>query len=536
MAFGRYDYASFLSFSSYAAGSVVIPVALVSLAKDLGFSLDKGGMTAGGALHLGRTIPMVGSMLLCGFLAGRWGKRKTMGVSVALMGLGVLLCAVAPVYGVLFLALMVAGLGEGVIEGLATPFVQALHRDEPGRYINFSHSFWSIGVVVTVLGAGGLIFWGVPWRWPVAGAAVAAFIAAALILLPQTRGHEYPENSEPDHWKTVWGHARQIVRMRRFWLFFAAMFVAGGGEFCLTFWCASLIQLDFVGTALAGGAGVACFAGGMFLGRTGWGYLIKQHQLKQLVVWSALAGTLVTLLIPSLTNLWLLFGLLFLAGVASAPFWPSTQSYCADRLPEADTTMLFILLSCAGVPGCGVFTWLMGYIGDQTGDLRVAFYLVPACYLTLGTLIAVDWFRSSRGADAKPTRLGTVAVWTIVVFVATGVAAWSAMDWMDPFNDMSFSPAAWAQRSYEDRAPMARDLVRHHLPAGLAQIQVESLLGQPDDVLVGPEDSGANRLPGVETYEYGIGSWSLHQGFDDAFVYVHFDASGHVIGAEINGY
>ena len=42
-------------------------------------------------------------------------------------------------------------------------------------------------------------------------------------------------------------------------------------------------------------------------------------------------------------------GLLFLAGLATAPFWPSVQSYATDRLPAADTTMLLILLSCAGI-------------------------------------------------------------------------------------------------------------------------------------------------------------------------------------------
>ena len=66
--------------------------------------------------------------------------------------------------------------------------------------------------------------------------------------------------------------------------------------------------------------------------------------------------------------------------------------------------MLFILLSCAGIPGCGFFTWLMGCLGDQTGDLRLAFYLVPGCYLTLAVLIGFDWIRSSRGQVQTPAR------------------------------------------------------------------------------------------------------------------------------------
>lgn len=402
MTFGRYDLAAFTSFFAYAAGSVVLPVALVSLAQDLGFSLEEGGMSEGGALHLGRTLVMMVSMLLCGFIAARWGKRRAMGAAVALMGLGVMLCAVAPFYGVLFVALMIAGLGEGVIEGLATPFVEALHPEEPGRYINFAHSFWSVGVFVTVLATGGLISLGVSWRVLVGAAALFAFVAAAITLLPVSRERAYPEHPEAIHWKTVWGHAHELIRTRRFWLFFAAMFVAGGGEFCLTFWCASYIQLSFLNAAWAGGVGTACFAGGMFLGRTGWGYLIKQHQLNYLIFWSALVGTAVTCLFPFLTNLWVFFGLLFVAGIAVAPYWPSVQSYSADRMPQTDTTMLYILLSCAGIPGCGVFAWLMGYLGDQTGDLRAAFWLIPACFLTLAALIGYDWLRPLPAGHDKP--------------------------------------------------------------------------------------------------------------------------------------
>lgn len=387
---GRYDYAAFLSFFAYASGSVVVPVALVSLARELGFSLEDGGMSAGGALHLGRTIPIVASMVVCGFAAGRWGKRRTFGWSALLMGLGMGLCALAPAYGMLLLALMVAGVGEGMIEGLATPFVRDLHPDEPGRYINFSHAFWPVGVLVTVIASGALLSLGVSWRIVMGAVAAVSLLPAALLLLPTRSGRGYPERPEPLHWRVVGNQAVAILRRPRFWLFFAAMFVAGGGELCLTFWSASYIQLSFTPAPWAGGLGTACFAAGMVVGRTGWGYLIKQHQLRTLLIASGVAGALITLCFPILRDLHLFFGLLFLAGIATAPFWPTVQSYCADRLPGADTTMLFILLSCAGIPGCGFFTWLMGYIADQSGELACAFYLVPGCFLTLVALIGLD--------------------------------------------------------------------------------------------------------------------------------------------------
>ncbi len=391
MIFGRYDYAAFLTFFAYAAGSVVVPVVLVDLARELGFTLEQGGMTEGGVLHLGRSAAMMVSMVLCGFAAGCWGKRRIFGWSSVLMGVGMGLCAVAPAYGVLLLAMMLAGLGEGVVEGLATPFVQDLHPDQPGRYINFTHGFWSIGVLVTVLVSGWLLSLGVSWRLLIGVVMALSMIPAWMILIQTHRSARYPDHPEPVHWTTVRDQAMVIIKTPCFWVFFAAMFVAGGGEFCLTFWMAAYIQLNFASTAWAGGLGTAFFAAGMAAGRTGWPHLIAQRHLNSLIVWSALGGTAITLLFPLVDSQWLFFGLLFGAGIATAPFWPSVQSYCADCMPKANTTILFIMLSCAGIPGCGVLTWLMGWIGNHRG-LRPALYLIPVCYLILAGLVSYGWY------------------------------------------------------------------------------------------------------------------------------------------------
>lgn len=386
MRFGRYDHASFLTYLAYAAGSVAAPVCLVHLARDLGFRLDDGGMSAGGALHLGRTAAIVAAMLGCGFWAGRWGKRPTLGFSVLLMGLGVGLCAVAPTYGIVFLALIVAGIGEGVVEGLATPFVQELHPDEPGRYVNFSHAFWSIGVLVTVLAAGAALSAGVSWRLVIGAVAVLSAVPALLLL---GRDPAYRETTEPLDRAAILDHARQLLRRPRFWVLFAAMFVAGGGEFCLTFWSASFLQINLAASAWVGGVGTACFAGGMALGRMAGAWWVPEHRLCPFILISAAAGVAISLLLPTVRHLGLFLTLLFVVGIATAPFWPSIQSYSVPRLPGTDTTLLMILLACAGIPGCGFATWLMGVIGDRAG-LGAAFYMVPACYAILFGLVAVE--------------------------------------------------------------------------------------------------------------------------------------------------
>ena len=135
----------------------------------------------------------------------------------------------------------------------------------------------------------------------------------------------------------------------------------------------------------------------MFLGRAGWALLLGDHHLRPLLLGSTAAGVLLTAGLPLVHSLPLLFVLLFLAGVAVAPYWPSVQALAARCLKREDPTVLFVLLSCAGVPGCGVFTWAMGWLGDATG-LRAAFFLVPACFLGLGVLMALA---STRGPSAE---------------------------------------------------------------------------------------------------------------------------------------
>ncbi|MBQ7666840.1 MAG: MFS transporter, partial [Kiritimatiellae bacterium] len=161
--FGRFDYAAFLTFAAYAGVSLAIPVVLVDMADELGFPLLKGGMASGGAFQAVRSLAMCASMAFSGFAAARWGNRRPLGAAVGLMALGLLLCAFAPSYELVMPALLAAGLGEGVVEGLGTPFVQDMHGEEPSRYVNFTHGFWSLGTFMFALAAGAALTMRASW-------------------------------------------------------------------------------------------------------------------------------------------------------------------------------------------------------------------------------------------------------------------------------------------------------------------------------------------------------------------------------------
>ncbi len=407
---GRYDYAGYSAFISYALCSLSIPLTIVAMGKSLNFPLDAGGMAAGGTLHLIRSIAIVAALLLCGAVAGRFGKRVSMGCCMLMTGVGILLCGLAPVYWVLIPCLLFAGFGEGICEGVATPFVQDLHRDAPERYVNIAHGMWSVGILLCVVLAGGLLTLGVSWRLILVGCGVMAALSSLLFLWKERAGQQYAESAEKTGMRQVLQYSGAIARTPRFWVYCLGMFMGAGAEFCLTFWAAAYLQLGFDAGAWFVGLGTGAIALGMFLGRTLFGYFAKREYLKHLLLFSGLGTIPLSLLLvvlrpemfPSTTVLFTaLFGILFLCGIGIAPYWPSLQVHGVANLPELDSTMLYIYFSAMGIPGCGFFTWMMGVLGDHFG-LRGAFLLIPGSLVLFCLIIFFEgWVFKNRRESAE---------------------------------------------------------------------------------------------------------------------------------------
>lgn len=402
---GRYDYAAFASFTAYAASSMVIPLSIVSIGKSLNFPLDDGGMGLGGFLHMTRSIAMLIMLAICGWIAGRWGKRITMGYGLLGMGLGIFLCAMAQQYWMLLPFLFFAGIGEGFIEGVATPFVQDLHRDEPDRYVPIAHSFWSVGIGFSVIFVGGMLAIGVSWRVVLACIGLFACLSSLGFLWRDSVLHPYPESGSRIDLPTFIRNSWAIAKCPRFWVYCLAMFVGAGSEFGLTFWAAPYIELNFNAGPWVASLGTGAIAIGMFIGRSLFGYFSTPRTIPFILTGSALCTIPVSLalvfltpeLIPSKPVLFvILFIMLLIAGIGIAPYWPSLQVYGVYNLRQYDATLLYIYFSALGIPGCGLFTWLLGYLGDHFG-MHKAFLVIPASLAAYAAVIFLEhWIFPNR--------------------------------------------------------------------------------------------------------------------------------------------
>ena len=381
---------------AYAAGSVIFPVVIPDLAKALNFPLDSGGMGTAGSLHAVRCAAMVCAMASSGFIAGRFGLRKAILPGIILMSGSVIGAIFAPSYRFLLLVMLGAGLGEGILEALATPFVQALHKDEePARYVSFSHSFWSVGVALTTIGAGVMLNYDISWKFALLIVALSGLPGIIMLIIPSKKEQLKLNAVKGKSAGEVVAHSVELFRCGRFWLFFAAIFFAGGGEWCLTFWIPTFVQLVHQGSAFMSGVAMALFAFGMMAGRMLAGMLIPQRYLPILLIATGIFSCVIGSFIPFAPDVLTVCILVTLAGVGVGPFWPCIQSVCVDKL-QLDATQIYIILSCAGIPGCGVFTWLQGALGDVSWiGLRYSFFLMPVSILIM-TLLLVAAFRSKQ--------------------------------------------------------------------------------------------------------------------------------------------
>ena len=400
---GRYDYAAYSAFVMYSVCSFSIPLLIVSIGKELNFPLDGGGMSYGGALHMIRCAAMMITLLLCGWIASFMGKRITMGTSILLIGAGILFCAFSQAYWMLLPCLLLAGLGEGVCEGIATPFVQDLHPDAPERYVNIAHSFWSVGTVLAVLLSGGLVMLGVNWRLILGVMGLLTLLASLGFLWKENPASPYPGTDEKIDFPALFKKSAAIIKVPRFWRCCLAMFFGAGAEFGLTFWAAAYLELHLNTSAWIAGLGTGTIAFGMFAGRTFFGYFAKPGMLRYILLATASGTIPVTLLLawlhpgimPPGLLFTVLFVLLFLAGIGISPYWPTMQVYGVNRMPQLDSTLLYVYFSAMGVPGCGFFTWLMGAVGDRWG-LTGAILVVPCCLLVFIGIVLWECFFSGK--------------------------------------------------------------------------------------------------------------------------------------------
>ncbi len=340
---------------SLAIGMNLLPVFLVGI-----------GVTYGGAAglsqeQLGRLgaacfSGLVLGIVVTGPLADRWGAKPFVQFGNVASVLSLLGMAWAPTYLALAAALFCLGLAAGVMDMVLSPVVAALNPARRTVALNWLHSFYCVGAVVTILAGTLALQAGFTWQH------------ACLLLIPLPLGLLLA--FAPMRFPALVGEGgrtslRHLLGQRWFVVALAAIFLAGATELGMAQWLPAYAEKSLGFPAWMGGLSLLLFSLMMAVGRMAVGAAGMRLDPFRAMGWGCALSVVLLLAGSFLPVSSLALSACILAGFTGSALWPTMLAVTSDRHPEGGATM-FGALAALGNAGGIFMPWLVGWIADRS--------------------------------------------------------------------------------------------------------------------------------------------------------------------------
>lgn len=329
----------FFSFFAFGFVDNIKGPALPSLLQDLDFSYSQGGGILFGA-YLGFVI----ATLLTGPVSDLLGNRIVLLMAGIFITVGLLGLGTVATYPLLFLAMLIVGLGAGAIEVGGNGLIVALHREAQGRFLNLLATFHGVGSMIAPLYAAWILTSTGNWRQIFLFAAPLA-VALALIFLVTP----VPSPASDEQHGFDWAVLRRSGFSTTMILFYLALGFYVATELGIAAWIVEyLIQQKGIAQTTA-----AYYLSGFFaavmVGRLIGSVIVERIGYLRSVLLAAI-GALLCLLIALVGPPSLAF-FLSLSGLFCSIIFP-TLTAAVSRLHTQNTgTILGLLFTAGGLGG-----------------------------------------------------------------------------------------------------------------------------------------------------------------------------------------
>jgi predicted MFS family arabinose efflux permease len=324
------------------------------LKADFGFTDTQMGTMVGPGLW-GFTITIV----LGGFLVDAFGMRRLLGMAFFGHVGGTLLTITASSFTQLYLATLMIGLANGLVEAVCNPLVTTLYPESKAKHLNIFHAWWPGGLIIgglagyTLTKIMGLDVAAVShatlslgWKIKMGLILVPAFSYGALIW-----GQEFPQTERVQTGVSYGEMLREAFRPM-FLLFLVLMMVTAATELGPDQWVGNLLQ-NLVG--IQGILLLVYTAGIMFVLRQFFaGPLVKALTPLGVLSLSSILSAIGLFWLSSSTSAAMVFAAATVFGIGKAYFWPTMIGTVAERFPKGGALLLCLM------GGAGMFS--VGYL------------------------------------------------------------------------------------------------------------------------------------------------------------------------------
>ncbi len=342
------------SMMSLAIGLNLLPVFLTSLSATFGGSA---GLTQEQLGRLGAIgfAGLVLGILITGPLADRWGAKGFALVANGIISASLAGMSFAPDYGILSATIFCLGFGAGVLDMILSPVVAALNPGRRSAAMNWLHSFYCVGAVVTIFAGTVALRIGLGWRH-----ACLVLLPLPLVLLGGLAQLAFP--------KLLTGQGKRL-RMRRLlreWWFAGALiaiFLGGATELGMAQWLPAYAETTLGFPRWIGGIGLLLFSVAMAAGRMVVGAVGARVDPFAIMAWCCGFSVCLFLLGSFLPVPLTALAACVAVGFTGSALWPTLLAVTGDRYPLGGASM-FAALAAFGNAGGILMPWVVGWIGD----------------------------------------------------------------------------------------------------------------------------------------------------------------------------
>lgn len=318
------------------------------------------------------------AMILGGPLVDTIGMKKGMWLAFLFHTLGILTTILAFDLDSLFIATLLMGLGNGMVEAVCNPMVASMYPDQKTKMLNRFHLWWPAGIVVgSITGYIVMDIMSMSWHYMVATLFIPLAIYGYTLL-----GQAFPITERVEMGVSSSDAFRSLFRPLYIFIAFC-MLLSAATELGTTQRIESLLKETGVNALLV----LAFINGVMMLGRYYAGPVSKKLSVLGMLLLSALFSFVgLQLLAISSGNYVFISAAIFAIGITF--FWPTTLAFISENIPESGAFGLS-LMGGLGNLSVAIVLPLMGRYMDSSVSLEVIqrMSILPAvlflCYLIL---------------------------------------------------------------------------------------------------------------------------------------------------------
>lgn len=354
----------------------LLPVFLTTLQMDLG---SAGGLTNEqlGRIGAATFAGLVLGILITGPLADRLGAKPFALLGNALVAGGLLVLHFADGYPAVLAASSVMGFGAGVLDMVLSPVVCALEPERRAAAMNWLHSFYCTGAVVTVLAAAWALKAGAAWRSIALWLTVLpALTCLAFVVAPIPR----LVAQEKERMRL-----RELCRNRYFQVALVAIFLGGATELGMAQWLPAYAEKTLGYSRWTGGMALLGFSLAMAVGRIAAGIIGPRVHPITLMTWCCWSAVVLFILGCFLPWPAPALAACVLAGLTGSTLWPSMLGVAADRFPHGGASM-FSALAALGNFGGIFMPWVVGVATDWS-SMRWGLATATLCPFLMALLL-----------------------------------------------------------------------------------------------------------------------------------------------------